>query len=261
VRRLLLFSCICALTLVAGTAVNAQSKDKDPWNGFYVGGYAGGTFGTMNAHTTTIFSPTGYFAASSVPAIATAGAQNVTMNGFNGGGQIGYSHTEDHLMIGVEVDFGSSSITGSQSTTAVYPCCGPTAFTVKQTGTTKWMATARPRVGYARGRFLYYGTFGIAMADLNYREVFTDTFATAAENGGITKNKFGWVGGGGVEYSFGHHWSLKGEYLYAHFQNETAFSTNLTAFTGPVLSFPSNFFVHSANLQGHTVRAGVNYTF
>lgn len=256
-RRTLLISCICVLTLVAGSAARAQSKDKDPWNGFYVGGYAGGTFGTTVAHTTTIFSPTGYFAASSVPAIATAGAQNVSMRGFNGGGQIGYSHTEDHFMFGVEVDFGSLSVTGTQSTTAGYPCCSPTTFTVKQSGTSKWMATARPRVGYARGHFLYYGTFGVAIADLNYRAVFTDTFAAATENGGITKNKWGWVGGGGVEYSFGRHWSVKGEYLYAHFQSESAFSTNL--FAGQ--AWPQSFFVHNANLQGHLVRGGVNYTF
>lgn len=256
-RRILLISCICVLTLVAGTAVSAQSKDKDPWNGFYVGGYVGGTFGTTAARTTTIFSPTGYFASSSVPAIATAGVQNVSTNGFNGGGQIGYSHTEDHLMIGVEVDFGSLSMTGTQSTTGIYPCCTTTGFTVKQTGTSKWMATARPRIGYARGHFLFYGTAGVAVADLNYRAVFTDTFAAATENGGITKNKWGWAGGGGAEYSLGRHWSIKGEYLYAHFQSETAFSTNL--FAGQ--AWPQNFFVHTANLQGHVVRGGVNYTF
>ncbi len=258
-KRLISACCICVLALALGSVARGQSKD--PWNGFYVGGYVGGTFGTTVAQTHTIFSPTGYFAASSVPAIATAGAQNIGMNGFNGGGQIGYSHTADRLMIGVELDFGSLSMTGTQSTTAVYPCCGPTSFTVKQMGTSKWMSTLRPRVGYTRGHFLFYATGGVAIADLNYREVFTDTFATAAENGGITKNKWGWVGGGGAEYSFGHHWSVKGEYLYAHFQNETALSTNLTAFSGPVVAFPSNFFVHTANLQAHIVRGGVNYTF
>jgi outer membrane immunogenic protein len=259
VRRLLSVSCICVLALALGSVAKAQSKD--PWNGFYVGGYAGGTFGTTVAKTNTVFNPTGYFAASSVPAVAIAGAQNVSMQGFMGGGQIGYNHTADHFMVGIELDFGSMSITGSQSTTATYPCCSPTTFTVKQTGTTKWMSTARPRVGYARGHFLFYGTGGVALADLNYREVFSDTFATAAEHGGIDRNRFGWVGGGGMEYSFGRHWSVKGEYLYAHFQSESQLSTNLTAFSGPVVSFPTNFFVHTANLQGHFVRAGVNYTF
>jgi outer membrane immunogenic protein len=259
VRRLITVGCLCALALALCSVSQAQSKD--PFNGFYVGGYAGGTFGTMVAHTTTVFSPTGYFNSTSPGAIAIAGAQNVAMRGFNGGGQIGYSYSQDHFMVGVEFDFGSLRLTGTQSSTGVYPCCSPSTFTVKQTGTSKWMATLRPRVGYVRGHFLYYGTFGAAMADLNYRAVFTDTFSTgAAENGGITKNKWGWVGGGGVEYSFGRHWSVKGEYLYAHFQSETALSTNLITFGGTTLS-PQNFFVHSANLQAHIVRGGINYTF
>ena len=45
------------------------------WTGWYIGLNAGGAWGRFNAATTTIFSPTGYFAQSSVPAIAAAGAQ------------------------------------------------------------------------------------------------------------------------------------------------------------------------------------------
>lgn len=258
-KRLLIVTCICALALVTASASRAQSKDL--WNGFYVGGNIGGSIGTASARTTTIFSPTGYFAASSVPAIATAGAQNISLNGFTGGAQVGYNYSADHFMMGIEVDFSSVSSTANKAVTAVYPCCAPTAFTVSQTATTKWMGTVRPRIGYVHGRFLFYGTAGGALGDINYREVFSDTFATASEHGGTTQNRLGWVGGGGAEWSLRHHWSIKGEYLYATFSRATAFDTNLTAFSGPVVAFPSNFFVHTAYLHSHIVRAGVNYTF
>jgi outer membrane immunogenic protein len=259
VKRLLIVTCICALALVTASASQAQSKD--PWNGFYVGGNVGGSIGTATARTTTIFSPTGYFATTSPGAIAIAGAQNVGLNGFTGGAQVGYNYSADHFMMGIEVDFSSVSSTGNKSVTGTYPCCSPTTFTVNQTATTKWMGTVRPRVGYVHGRFLYYGTIGGALGDINYREVFSDTFATAAEHGGITKNRLGWVAGGGMEYALRHHWSIKGEYLYATFSHATTFDTNLTAFSGPVVSFPTNPFFHTAYFHSHIVRAGVNYTF
>jgi outer membrane immunogenic protein len=261
VRRLLVVAGICVLALV--TASVSQAQSKDPFNGFYVGGNIGGSFSRVSARTTTVFSPTGYFAASSVPAIAAAGAQSLSLNGFTGGGQVGYNYSADHFMMGIEVDFSSLSATGSKSVTAIYPCCVTTGFTVTQTATTKWMGTVRPRIGYVRGRFLFYGTVGGALGDINYRATFVDTFATpipATEHGGTTQNRLGWVAGGGAEYSLRHHWSVKGEYLYATFSRATALSTNLTAFSGPI-PFPSNFFVHSAFVHAHVVRGGVNYTF
>src|SRR5215472_7639891 len=45
------------------------------WNGFYAGIYIGVGFGHARAQTSTVFSPTGYFASSSVPAIAAVGNQ------------------------------------------------------------------------------------------------------------------------------------------------------------------------------------------
>ena len=67
--RLFAISVVTVLALTA--AGSAQSAD---FKGFYLGANVGGANGNSDAQTTTVFSPTGYFAASSVPAIATAGA-------------------------------------------------------------------------------------------------------------------------------------------------------------------------------------------
>src|SRR5436305_950367 len=79
----------------AKAAVYSTSKAAKPgpssatWDGFYVGGYAGVGLRRATANTTTVFSPTGYFAATSAPAVGTAGRQTLNSTNFNGGGTFG----------------------------------------------------------------------------------------------------------------------------------------------------------------------------
>src|SRR5262249_44542095 len=147
----------------------------------------------------------------------------------------------------------------SKSTTATYPCCAPTNFTVKQTVKTDWLFTARPRFGFVAGHWLVFGTGGVALTNLNYQALFTDTFATAHENGGGKGTRTGWAAGGGAEYQHGH-FMLRGEYLYADFGSVSATSTNLTAFTPPI-AFPTNVFTHKSDLTSHIVRMGLSFRF
>jgi outer membrane immunogenic protein len=232
----------------------------DDFKGLYAGLNLGGTSGNSNAQTSTVFSPTGYFATNSVPAIATAGAQNLSSNGFSGGGQLGYNWQRHHFVFGLETDIGGLKLIKSQSTTATYPCCAPTAFTVTQSLNTSWVYTFRPRAGFARGPAFIYGTGGLAVSDVDYQTVFTDTFATAHENRGINQAQKGWIAGGGAEFKLRHGWSVKGEFLHADFGTEAATSTNLTASTTPS-AFPTNVFTHTANLTANIYRFGFNYRF
>jgi outer membrane immunogenic protein len=55
------------------------------WTGGYVGVNAGGAWGKSDDPTSTVFSPIGYFAASSVPAVNAVGAQSTDLSGFTGG--------------------------------------------------------------------------------------------------------------------------------------------------------------------------------
>ncbi|MBZ5527969.1 MAG: outer membrane beta-barrel protein [Acidobacteriia bacterium] len=254
--------CVLGLALAAALFVLApasSAQDKD-WKGFYLGGNVGGAFGSSDATTTTVFSATGYFATTSPAAIATAGTQSIKPRGFSGGGGVGYNHQSGHLVVGAEFDFGGMNLNNSVSTTALYPCCAPTAFTVTQTMKTSWLMTARPRFGYAAGGLLIYGTAGLAVTNLDYQATFTDTFATAAENGGVTKKQTGFAAGAGLEHKIGSKLSFKGEYLYARFGTVSATSTNLMAFN-PALAFPTNVFTHTANLNANIIRGGINYRF
>jgi len=125
---------------------------------------------------------------------------------------------------------------------------------------TDWLFTGRGRLGFATGKLLVYGTGGLAATNLNYKALFTDTFATAHENASVEEKRKGWIAGGGAEFRVNHHWSIKGEYLYADFGQEQTKSTNLTAFTPPI-AFPSNVFTHNADLTARIFRGGLNYRF
>jgi outer membrane immunogenic protein len=239
------------------TVTLAASTETD-WRGIYFGGNLGGALGRSTANTSTVFSPTGYFATSSVPAIASTGRQSLQPNGVTAGGQIGTNFQIGSLVLGGEADFGSIRLKESVSGTTVYPCCSPTNFTVTQSIKTDWLFTARARGGFAVGNALVYLTGGLGTTHLNYHTAFTDTFATAAESGDVDKRKNGWMAGGGIEYRLVSHFSVKGEYLYADFGRVTTTTTGLTAFTPPI-DFPSNGWTHTAALHKNIFRSGVNY--
>ena len=254
---------ICVLVTCVTVASFGQTK-ADDWKGFYAGANVGGAFGGSNARTSTVFSSTGgYFASSSVPAIAAAGKKDIGLDGFTGGAQIGYNTTVGKtFLIGAEVDFGGMNLESTKTSGADYPCCAGTSFKITQKVSSSWLLTARPRIGITHGKALIYGTAGLAATNLHDRVLFTDTFADALEGGGRNKNKAGWTVGGGVEYQVKSHWSVKGEYLYAEFGKVSATSTNLIATPFGVLgSFPNNVFTHSADLHANIIRAGLNYRF
>ncbi|MCG2639803.1 membrane protein [Bradyrhizobium sp. CCBAU 11434] len=268
-RKLLL----AAVSVVLGAA-SVQAADlaahytKAPmmaaaydWTGFYIGGNVGGQWGSADPTTSTVFSPTGYFAASSVPAIAAVGAQNVNSSSVTGGFTAGYNWQVSRAVLGLEGDINYFGFKGGATGSAVYPCCAPTAFTVSSQVSADWLATIRGRIGFlAAPTWLLYATGGAAIAEVKGNFNFTDTFAAATESAAIRDTRVGWTAGAGTEYAFGGGWSLKAEYLYVDLGRASATSTNLAAFV-PAISFPSNVYTHSVDIKSNIVRVGVNYKF
>ncbi len=248
---------VCLVILTLAVANSAQASD---FGGVYVGVNLGGASGGSNATTTTIFSPTGYFNKTSPPAIAIAGAQKLSPSSAVGGGQAGGNFQIGPFVLGGEIDFGHMQLSEQQRKSGIYPCCPPTGFTVTQSVRTDWLFTARPRVGVAFHRVLFYGTGGLAVTNFDYKARFDDTFATATENGRVNENRNGWIAGGGVEFRIVHHWSVKGEVLHADFGSVTTTSTNLMAFTPPI-AFPTNVWTHHTSLKTTIGRMGINFRF
>ena len=270
---------IAALGLTAWLAVPAMAADaglpapvftKAPmapaysWTGFYFGVNGGVGWGIFDPATSTVFSPTGYFAQSSVPAIAQIpafgqnGGPKIDSKEFTGGGHAGYNWQSGMAVYGIEADFEYFHLHGSIFGTGVYPCCAPTTFTVSTEAHTDWLLTARPRLGLAINNDLIYVTGGVAVTNLNATFQFTDTFATAAESGAISQTRVGWVVGGGYEGGLGGGWTARLEGLFVNFGSVSVTSANLTAFTPPI-AFPTNVFTHSVDLRAAIVRFGVSY--
>jgi outer membrane immunogenic protein len=264
---------LAAVSVVLGTA-SVQAADlaahytKAPvmapvynWTGFYVGGNVGGQWGSADLSTSTISTPAGYFAASSIPAIAAVGAQGVNSSSVTGGFTAGYNWQVNQAVLGLEGDINYFGFKGSASGSALYPCCAPTGFTVNSSVSADWLATIRGRIGFlAAPTWLLYATGGAAIADVKGNFSFTDTFSAATESGAIRDTRLGWTAGVGTEYAFGGGWSFKAEYLYVDLGRASTTSTNLVGFAGTT-PYPSDVYTHSVDLKSNIVRVGVNYKF
>jgi outer membrane immunogenic protein len=253
-NKILLGAAAIVIALCVATPASA-----DDFSGLYIGANVGTGSAVSTAQTTTVFSPSGYFAASSVPAINTAGNQDLAPGGGNAGGQIGYNWQSGHTVFGIEAEYSAMNLHGSNTSTVVYPCCAPTNFTIKQTIDTNSLVTIRPRLGITAGHTLFYVTGGWARTNVKYNAVFTDTFAPAHESASSNQSLSGWSWGGGAELKLGKQLSVRGEYLHTNFGSFTPVTTtNLTAFS-PAIPFPTNVFTHTmSNLKTDLFRLGLN---
>jgi outer membrane immunogenic protein len=199
---------------------------QENWQGFFVGAVGG----TAAAQTRV----------SSVG--ASGGELGDTGTGFTGGIIAGYNwQFAPQWVAGIEGDFSWLGINHS-----VNDYNDPFAnYNLK----TRWLATARGRLGYSTGPALLYVTGGGAW--VNYEESWhspnsNPAFPTASS----TKTLSGYAVGGGVETAFnlfGPNWMTRSEYLYVNVGD----GDTLTQAGFPVV----------ANHQFHLFRSALVYRF
>ena len=132
----------------------------------------------------------------------------MSSSGVIGGVQAGYNvRLPSGVLLGVEADFSFPNYLTSNSVVS-------RLATARSDVTEQWdyVGTARGRVGYATGPWLAYATGGLAWAG----ERFLNTPAIGSDEKTL-HTRLGWAAGGGVEYGFAPHWSLRLEYLYSRF--------------------------------------------
>ena len=251
-----------ALAVGAGMSTPAQAAG---WNGAFAGVSVGGIAGTADAHTSTVYSPTGYFATTSPGAIAPVGEQKLKPGGAVAGIDVGYNFQNNHLVFGVIADVSDVSASHDKVGSAVYPCCTSTSFTVRQTARISSLMTARGRLGYSFGgpkddANMIYLSAGYAGGRVAYREAFTDNFASATEGASAKKMLGGWTAGVGAEVRLSEHWTMRPEYLYADLGSISVSDTTLKAYTPPI-AFPTNTFSHSADVTMSVARIGLDYHY
>jgi len=220
------------------------------------GGYASGQ---SDVQTSTTFSEKGYFAPHEVPLVNQAGVGTIDLNGFTGGFQGGYNWQSDAWVYGLELDFGLLDTDATRQITKAYDPEYGGDFTINQTVQTQWLATVRPRVGFAVEDLLVYATGGLAITQLKNQNEFSDTYGEDAhEIANGSETQFGWTAGAGAEYLFAEDWSIKAEYLYVDFDD---ISTDGALITDELDDTNINTFNNTADLQSNIVRAGINYHF
>jgi outer membrane immunogenic protein len=214
------------------------------WTGFYIGLNAGYSWGSQ---TNSLVAITG--------GGVTSQSNTDHLDGFIGGGQIGYNWQVNQWVLGLEADFQGSGqkADGSYS----FPGFGPptcTAFgcvaatTITYSDKLDWFGTVRGRIGYAMGatgNWLPYLTGGWAYG---HGTISGTTSATGTSFSG-SQDYSGWTVGGGVEWAFADHWSAKVEYLYIDFGN------------GPTVPVSTGLTIVSGTMTDNIVRAGINYKF
>jgi high affinity Mn2+ porin len=164
------------------------------WTGLYFGAHAG--FG--RGHSNAVLSD---------PSIA---ATNHSFGGPIGGLQIGYNvQLPSRIVIGFEADVSFPNYIDGNS--VISTLATAKSYVVEQMD---FSGSVRGRLGYAAGPWLFYATSGLAFTGERY-------FNTPSIGNDEKKLNMrpGWAAGGGVEYMFAPHWSLKLEYLYSEFQN------------------------------------------
>ena len=199
-----LLSGVAALGLIAAGAASAADlpSRKGPvvapvyvpaftWTGFYVGANAGWGFGNMKSRGVNAFGD---------------------LDGFVGGGQIGYNYQLGQVVLGVEADFQGADLKAGPSFAGLG---------IVGEGKTEWFGTVRGRVGYAFDRFLPYITGGLA-----YGSVKT-TLAPGVTINGLNSDDnthTGWTIGGGVEYAITNNLIAGVEYLYVDLGDKKVFN-------------------------------------
>jgi outer membrane immunogenic protein len=261
---------IVALVGIASVASAADLPRKAPvaapiappvysWTGFYVGGDVGG----LRTRASGRWDPL-----PEVPFFGTIPiAGDLRDTGFVGGLHAGYNwQFAPSWVAGIEGDWSWTNAEGSftQSWTRIVGStlsARPTALTTMSVDP-NWLATIRGRIGYlVVPTALLYFTGGAAWADVdrtasaNNEPERPDRFLTSAS---LSKTVNGYVLGGGLEWAFWSHWSVRAEYLYYHLNTSgVARAFDSTGNFPPPLG--SQFSWGNTDLQ--TVRVGASYKF
>jgi opacity protein-like surface antigen len=245
------------VVIVAGVdAAKAQPEPAVDWSGFYLGGSLGAVHGESDPRT-GVASSGGYFTTTDPAQIEEAGAGSLSQFRPTGSLYGGYGMQFGNIVAGLEVSAGTLFIDQSRAVTTEYQSLPGTSFTIEQTVSADWVATFRPRVGWAQDGWLAYVSGGVAVTQLNFDSRFSDNAFSASSDGSTDELKIGWTVGGGGEFALDEDWSLRGEYMFTDFGDIDSSSVVDETFVGNVPAALD----HSADFTTHAFSIGVTFRF
>ena len=244
---------IAALGLLSLSSAGAMAADmaapvyKAPpppapvasWTGFYIGINGGAGWATSESNINLA----GLGAAATLPLTSHG------LNGFLGGGQIGYNYQSGNFLVGLEGDGDWSNIKGTTPCLTTFSC----------SANMQWTADATVRAGVLpMQNLLVYVKGGASWTSVKYN--FTDggLLAPASLTSNQSETKVGGLLGFGTEYMFAPHWTAKIEYNYVDYGSHTDNFPVTLAVPGAAATI--NVPVQTT-LKASTVKAGINYLF
>lgn len=224
------------------------------WTGFYVGGNAGGIWAKDDV--TWSASTAGFGAGAFTAALNAAGTGRIESSGVTAGGQIGFNYQINSVVVwGVEADLNYTDLSDSRSLAVASPPATP-GTTVTSTYESKWLATARGRIGALPTQtLLLYVTGGAAFAGIKTSDFAFFTFDGSSNAASSDKTKAGWTVGAGAEWALSGGWSIKAEYLYVDLGSISYTSSNNSP-ANPLATIN-----HDHRIIENIGRVGLNYRF
>lgn len=251
--RRISFGTIVVLAGMANSSAMAQATTHADWSGFYAGGLLGATQGKVdmasNSGSTIYFAPT--------ETVQLARVSDKELKEWRPAGALvgGYGKQFGNVYVGIDLSANSLLMNDKRSVTETYVATPGTQFTLKQSASADWMATLRPRLGWAEGNWLAYVTGGIAVTRLHLNTTFTDNAWSAYSRSSVTKTLTGRSIGFGAEYALGQQWAFRGEYLHTRFGKTRSSSYLSTTNAG------GGYLGHSGDFDAYGLLLGVTYRF
>jgi opacity protein-like surface antigen len=224
------------------------------WSGFYAGLNAGVAWGQFDPITSTISD--GAISAA-MTRVNMAGKQNAGPFGFAGGVQAGYNWQSGSWVAGIESDVSYLHLNFPARSYVQFSPFTTNTGVINAYTNANWVATLRPRFGFASGDWLYYVTGGLALTQFD--DAFALSVDTAAGGSFFEQSSelkgfhFGYAAGGGIEHAIDNNWSVRAEYQHVGFGRHAARENSSTD--------PSQVTTQSADLNADIVRLGLNYRF
>jgi outer membrane immunogenic protein len=245
------FSLLPVAGIVSLLASPSVAQDMGPWTGAYIGLNAGYGF----SDSTTQTSGQAAINNSTVSDGARPAAIQTDMNGFMGGGQVGYNWQHGAWVLGIETDIQYSDLAQSQNVVTAgtaFPGTRNNRFNADL----DFFGTFRGRIGYTFGDALFYGTGGFAYGGVNHGVNFSGPLPAGVTQfiGGRGQTEAGYTVGAGVEYDIGSGFSAKTEFLHYNL-GSSDIPVNVIAGSGGA---GTGYNVKFKNF-GSLVRVGLNY--
>jgi len=242
--------------LAADLPTKAPHYNWNNWNGCHIGLNAGAATANSDDMWSGIAESATGFAVGSAAAFPAAANATLHDTGFIGGVQVGCDYQTGAIVFGGEADIQYGGLDATRNTaSAAGPGLG--SGNITESFSSHWLSTARGRLGFANGAWLFYGTGGLAIAKVSYSDqiCFPGTTPLNCTAGASDSTRAGWTIGAGLEWMFAPNWSAKAEYLYVDLG-----STTFTGFNDDA-AFPNATIQHSRSMTESIGRFGLNYRF